>query len=282
MEHLRQEFGEDPASQEAKLAHDAEGLIAEAARLSELKNTYVDPTSLAKREADYRDGQIVDDLRAAILKLHVAVNPTIVAPEASDAVEVNPRLTKYKEQYDGSGNSKLKNVPWATIQDRILEDEDFQLRAALDLEQGGELFGIDKEGNPLISDGGDEPVVKGMNYPDTRARVHFKHTSNDKAGTMIQGEDGQPISTGYEMFGYVEPYNKSDEIEQYEAHAGKKFVQNSKEYRSSWLESGKNPSWPRDVGSGPRNAASRVYDDAPKDVYPTRGVRRLLRVKKAA
>lgn len=246
---------------------------------NKLPEDKVEPIIFAQRADDD-----IEALRLAIAKEQGKVNPTIVAPEIADTVEVDPRLARYKEQYNGSGNPKLKAVPWSTIQARILEDESFQLRAALDLEQGGELFGIDKEGNPLISDGGDEPVMKGMNYPDTRARVRFKHTSNDKAGTMIQGEHGQPISTGYEMFGYVEPYEKSDEIKQYESHTGKHFVQSpsKKEWRSSWLESGENLSLPRGVYSGPDREDSRVRYGGPQFVGDNRGVRRLLRVKKAA
>lgn len=225
-------------------------------------------------------------LEAANLRVAGQKAPAIA--KAAEEVEVDPRLTGYKRQYDGSGNSKLKAVPWPTIQSRILEDEDFRLKAAQELEQGGELFGIDAEGNPLISDGGDEPVMKGMNYKDTRDRVHFKHTSNDKAGTLIPGENGQPISTGYEMFGYVEPYGKSDEIIQYEAHTGRKFVQNSQNWCSSWLESGENlgspenPSWPRFVSSYPYSAFSFVYYVNPQHENPSRGVRRLLRGKRKA
>ena len=55
--HSRQGFAEDEAGQAAKLTAGAQGLIAEAKRLSELKKTDVDPLSLAKRKEDYKDGK---------------------------------------------------------------------------------------------------------------------------------------------------------------------------------------------------------------------------------
>ncbi len=84
MEHSRQEFAEDPASQKAKLAYDAQGLVAKAAKLSQLSGKPVDPISLAQRKTDYQDDQI-GKLIAAIAKEQGAVNPSIV--EQTDPAE---------------------------------------------------------------------------------------------------------------------------------------------------------------------------------------------------
>jgi len=126
--------------------------------------------------------------------------------------------------------------------------------------------------------------MKGMNYKNTRDRVLWKHDRNDIQGKMIIDEAGKSIATGYEMFPYVGDYGKSDEIKQYETHTGKHFVQSpdQKEWRSSWLESGKHPSWPRNVSSRLRDGDSSVGNDYPYFEYADRGVRRLLRVEKAA
>ena len=203
---------------------------------------------------------------------------------AIENVDVDPRLTRYKEDYDTTKNSVLKAFPWAEIQNRLLANEGHYLTRAQTMEQGGQLFGVDKQGRPLISDRGDEPIMKGMNYKNTRDRVLYKHDRNDINGKLIPGEDGQPQLTGYEMFGYAGDYDKSDEIDQYETHTGKHFVQSrgGYYYRSSWLESGENPSSPGIIRSFPNIVDSSVYYDSRNSSEQDRGVRRLLRLEKAA
>ncbi|MBI4235430.1 DUF4256 domain-containing protein [Candidatus Peregrinibacteria bacterium] len=98
MEHARQEFAEDTASQEAKATADAKGLIAEAERLSKLKKTPVDPLSLAKRTGDHgEDGQVINSLRVAITKAQVAVNSGVATetpvPAAESTVKAPRSLT---------------------------------------------------------------------------------------------------------------------------------------------------------------------------------------------
>ncbi|MCX6734599.1 MAG: hypothetical protein NTZ25_01670 [Candidatus Peregrinibacteria bacterium] len=217
----------------------------------------------------------------AILKALETVKAPLATTSAAESVDLDPRLTTFKTDFDSDPALQSK-ISWAEIQTRLLANEGHYLALAQAMEQGGQLFGFDKQGNPLISDRGDEPVMKGMNYKNTRDRVKYKHTSNDKRGTKILDEKQQPIATGYEMFGYNEPYGKSEEINQYETHTGKKFVQNSKDWRLSWLESGEKPSWPRYVDSSPRNADSFVDFDDPNSESDNLGVRRLLRVEKAA
>ncbi len=205
-----------------------------------------------------------------------AVNPVV-----AESVEVDPRLSTFKADFDADPALQSK-ISWAEIQTRLLANEGHYLALAQAMEQGGQLFGVDAQGRPLISDRGDEPIMKGMNYEKTRDRVKYKHTSNDENGTKIFDENQQPIPTGYEMFGYNGDYNKSDEITQYENHTGNHLVQSpgKKEWRSSWLESGKNPSWPRGVGSDPNFTDSFVDLDYPNLELDVRGVRRLLRVEK--
>lgn len=221
----------------------------------------------------------------AILKALETVKAPLATTSAAESVEVDPRLTTFKSDFDADPTLQSK-ISWVEIQTRLLDNEGHYLALAQAMEQGGQLFGIDKQGNPLISDRGDEPVLKGMNYKNTRDRVLYKHDKNDITGKMLPGKDGKPQATGYEMFGYNKLYEKSDEIQQYETYTGKHFVKSTgkKEWRSSWLESGEKPSWPRIVRSSPRRADSYSYIAyvRPKSVHVILGVRRLLRVKKTA
>ncbi len=221
-----------------------------------------------------KDGD-VEALRATISKKQRAVTP-------AESVEVDPRLVTFKADFDQDAALQSR-CPWAEIQNRLLANGGHYLALAQAMEQGGELFGVDTEGNPLISDRGDEPIMKRMNYKMTRDRVLYKHNKYTKEGKMMIGEDRQPISTGYEMFPYVEPYKKSTEISQYEAHTGKPFVTspNGDECRSSWAESGENPSQPRSVDFNPLDGlTSSVGNGRSQAEAPARGVRRLLRLKK--
>ncbi len=272
-------------SPEAKLDSDAKNLIEIARIQLEQTGVKVDPIVFARRE----DNDI-EALRSAIAKEQGAENAVVaevgqaaqavVAP--TESVEVDPRLKTFKEDFDVDSALKSK-ISWAEIQTRLLANEGHYLALAQAMEQGGQLFGVDAKGRPLISDRGDEPIMKGMNYKDTRDRVKYKHTSNDKNGTKILDAKNQPIATGYEMFGYTGDYGKSEEISQYETHTGKHFVQSpgKRELRSSWLESGEEPSWPRYVYSDPYYADSNVYYGNPNGEVAYLGVRRLLRVEKA-
>jgi hypothetical protein len=198
-----------------------------------------------------------------------------------ESAEVDPRLTTFKADFDADPTLKSK-ISWAEIQTRLLANEGKYLALAQAMEQGGQLFGVDAQGRPLISDRGDEPIMKGMNYDNTRDRVLYKHDKNDITGKMLSGKDGKPVATGYEMFPYTEPYGKSPEISQYESHKGSKFVKssNGEEWCSSWLESGENPSLPRALNSYPNGQRSFIGRGDPRAGGDIRGVRRLLRVEK--
>ncbi|MCX6735184.1 MAG: hypothetical protein NTZ25_04750 [Candidatus Peregrinibacteria bacterium] len=272
-------------SPESKLVSDAKNLIEIARIQLEQTGVKVDPIVFARR----KDNDI-EALRSAIAKEQGAEKAVVaevgqaakavVAP--TESVEVDPRLKTFKADFDADPTLKSK-ISWAYIQTRLLANEGHYLALAQAMEQGGQLFGVDAQGRPLISDRGDEPVMKGMNYKNTRDRVLYKHDKNDMTGKLISGEDGKRQSTGYEMFPYTEPYDKSEEIQQYESHTGKHFVQSpdKSEWRSSWLESEENPSLPRDVFFDPNNQGSLVCDDLQYGEVDSRGVRRLLRVEKA-
>lgn len=221
-----------------------------------------------------------------------AASSTALAPEVSvvrdevrvqaqpdESADADPRLTTFRADYEGDATLKGK-ILWVEIRNRLLANNGRYLALALAMEQGGELFGVDAEGNPLICDRGDEPIMKGMNYQNTRARVLYQH---DRQPRIIRDGNGQPVATGYEMFP-CSGDDKSEEILQYEAHTANPFVKDPKgrEWRSSWLESGEAPSyWPLEIHWYPRNKNSYLSYEDPETRDPNRGVRRLLRVKKA-
>ena len=267
-QHQRREF----ESEGAKLRGDAQGLIAKAKVQSEKLGVAVDPIVFTQRKDDD-----IEALRAAIAKGQRAVNP--------EAVELDPRLAIFKADFDEDPAIRGK-CSWAEIQTRLLANEGHYLALAKAMNEGGILFGVDTDGNPLFADRGDEPIMKGMNYKDTRDRILYKHDASDK---MITDEDGQPVPTGYAMFQYSGNYDKSEEILQYESHTGKPFIKSSdftkstgEDPCSSWVESGENPLWrPGIVYFNWHGAYARGGHADPQNVSPNCGVRRLLRVKKA-
>ncbi|MFA6917956.1 MAG: DUF4256 domain-containing protein [Candidatus Gracilibacteria bacterium] len=267
--------GEPNIGEEVVEATEAQAKLSEGAANA----TVVDETTIITGEA--------------ITQAVAHITPGDDLSVAAESEEADPRLATFKADFDEDPKLKAK-CSWTEIRNRLLANEGHYLTLAKAMEGGGVLFGIDKEGNPLISDRGDEPIMKGMNYKDTRDRVLYKHTRLDIAGEMVLSEDKQPISTGYEMFPFLERStrdNKSTEILQYESHTRKPFVKslNGKECRSSWLESGEY--LPRMEA---RQAVVRPYSihsydvGAEVEIDPptftgknTTGVRRLLRVRKA-
>lgn len=147
-------------------------------------------------------------IETAIAGVQVAVS------DARDSAETDQCLAIFKADYDSDLALKEK-ITWQEIETRLLANNGYYLALAQEMEQEGILFGVDKDGNPLIADRGDEPIFKGMNYHDTLARVLYKHKREDKYdryGRMQRDEAGQSIPAGYEMFPYVPVQNKSPEI----------------------------------------------------------------------
>jgi len=205
---------------------------------------------------------------------------TTTQPDAQGTVEGNTSLKRFEADYDKISPDLQAKCPWETAKARLLANDGLQLKRAEAMEQGGILFGVDENGKVLFADKGDEPIMKGMNYKDTRDRVLYKHDHLDKEGKIQLGEDNKPISTGYEMFPYSGDYDKSDEILQYESYTGKPFLKSTNVigYVSSWLESGEDPFSPRDIVFNLRDGNVYIYDDDFNHGLNQRGVRRLLRV----
>lgn len=187
------------------------------------------------------------------------------AAEAAESTEA--ALVRYKGQYDALPGEVKSRCTWEELSSRLSAKEGHYLKLAMAMQDKGKLVFIDKGGNPIFRDGGVEPVMKGMNYNDAREALYGKDY-----------EEGTP------HFGYEMP-DGVDEIRAIEKFTKKPFVasDNGKEWRSTWMESKKNPSFARDAVFIPDNGCVGVcVGNFPNSEGPRRGVVRLLRVKKMA
>jgi len=212
--------------------------------------------------------------RGAKDKTLMEVTRTVSGAE-KEVEEKDFTMKTFKMQYEKLGRELKARCTWVELRNRLFAKNGYYLRLATAMNENVILFGVDKEGNPLFADG-DEPVMKGRDYQDTRNRVLYKSGPS--------GHQGVPEHTGYEMFPYAEPYKKSPEIEMFEAATGKPFISwhgENGELCGIWLESGENPlhaylankvSHTDLIGIGKVNPSLRS---------PALGVRRLLRVKKS-
>ena len=206
-------------------------------------------------------------------------------------IEGGSNLLRYADQYHLMSEEDKARITWQEIKERLEANEGRYLKLAEAMERGGTLFGVDKAGNPLIADAGNEPIMKGMNYWDTREAVYGK-----------AGEE-----TGYEMF-RLNPDDcyESEEILAYEKVTGKPFVfcpetdnqgkkiPEEKRWRSSWLDNGTDPQalllneedykdapcavfTPFQYSGKSEDPVSMDYSDK-LECQDERGVRRLLRV----
>ena len=188
-----------------------------------------------------------------------------------------PRLQPFRDQYSRWLPAIGSKCTWAEIESRLLANNGSYLSLAEGLENAV-LFGVDAAGNPLFADGGDQPMLEGMNYNHTRQRV---------------------VPTGYEMFPvgeelivadlldfrYYGKYHKSSEIKQFEAFTKKPFVlpQRGESWSSSWLGSGERPFGACTASFSTMDGQVLIdVETHPNDGRYGRGVRRLLRVKKTS
>jgi len=226
----------------------------------------------AKKAADQIPARLQERI-AALGGVRSDVKESLSAKDvpAEPAPEVTG-IARFKEQYEMWKPEHKANCQWQEVESRLLANDGHFLKLAEAMHQGGILFGVDKAGNPLIADGGVEPIMAGMNYADTRRAVMFKEI------------EGGQAPTGYELFPYSDNYQKSAEISAFEDFTKEPFIrsENKKEYRSSWLESGEDPDWPRGAFFSPGSGLVYEDDDVSTALSdPRLGVRRLLRVKKS-
>lgn len=232
---------------DCKTGYDARGVISRSEKDGK------DPMDFKGRKDDY----------TSVLRTRIQLEQEAAMRESG---EVDPRLSQFKAHYDRTPAMRTQII-WQDVQDRLLDNDCYYLGKALEMVEPV-LFGVDKEGNPLIADGCEEPIMTGVDYMETRDRVYY------------QGKDDEKVPTGYELFPYSDEFDKSSEIIQFEINVGPFLRSAEGEYSASYLESGCNPKWPRTIFTTEKmrvpqvNAIHSLYGGHTK-----RGVRRLLRVK---
>jgi hypothetical protein len=258
--------------------------IATASR-EDLENLVCRWVEKGKVAADHA-GYELESIRSLTKEGALAVSETA---DQLSPVERELLFMRYYPQLAKLDGPTRSRISWKNLQKRLVADNARYLKLAADMLGGGLLIGVDKEGNPLFADAGNELGFRGMTYHDARNRVLYKHS-----GTQMIMCDGEPVSTGYELFkpakqSVINMHDHkrrrfnivSKEMKQYEAAAGTKFVLSERGgFAGSWLESGAKPVLPQvaECAAGGSHVVIRRWDSG--DHTPNIGVRRLLRVKK--
>ena len=213
---------------------------------------------IAAIEAADKDGLLTLEVSDAILvKLKGGTKEKV--RDIIETVEVDPCLSKFAEMYNKWSPESKSRLDWKKVQEAMLANNGVLLKKVEAIQNGPVMFGADKNGNILFSNGGLEPILTGRTYPEAR----------EAAKRM-----------GLDLFPYKEPYEKSEEELMYEAFTGEPLVRSEDKltWRSSWLDNG-------DVGHShvshfyPCILESRVLDGGAYGDHDYRGGRGLLRAK---
>lgn len=215
-------------------------------------------------------GDHVDTLRQGVAEQQLAL-----------VVAEDPKLLDFKRNFDRLNPKFRSRCSWAEVSRRLLANGGKYLALAKAMSNGGILFGIDQNGNPLFTDESKYSpyIFTNMDYKNTRKKVLYQH---DESETMIIDEAGQPLPTGYEMFSCSDDRKKSEEILQYESTIGH-FITSAFGVSDNdlWLESGDNPSFANVIKFNPKTQKTYIARDNADYNFRCRGCRRLLRVKES-
>ncbi len=220
---------------------------------------------IAAIEAADKGGLLTPELSNEILSKLQGVTKEKVG-DIMDTVEVDPRLTKFAEMYNKWSAESKSRTDWKRVQEAMLANDGALLKQVEAIPKGPIMFGADKNGNILFSNGGLTPILPGKTYSAAR-----------KAAKDI----------GLDLFPYKEPYEKSEEELMFEAFTGEPLVRSEDKltYRSSWLDNGENDAnvgFARVSVFDPVNLNSDVFSVLALyeySGYGGRGVRGLLRAK---
>ncbi|MEK9166936.1 MAG: hypothetical protein AAB836_01400 [Patescibacteria group bacterium] len=175
---------------------------------------------IAAIEVADKDGLLTAELSDEILsKLQGGTKEKV--GDIMDTVEVDPRLTKFAEMYNRWSPESKSRLDWKKVQEALQANGGALLKEVEAIPNGPIMFGADKNGNILFSNGGLTPILTGKTYSAAR-----------KAAKAI----------GLDLFPYKEPYEKSEEELMFEAFTGEPLVrsEDKQTYRSSWLDNGEN------------------------------------------
>lgn len=173
------------------------------------------------------------------------------------------RLESLKGHYDRISHPARS---WEEVQRRLLNEEQQYLTRIVRMKIRGVFFGFDRNGDPLVADGGVEPSMLGETYKESRIAT---------------------FDEGYEMF------DDESELGMFEDFSG---IRHSENTYATWLESGMEPEkvyvdWMKGKVPMARIAGKvpvQIGDEDPcfitgsfpsKYASPYVGTRRLLRIK---
>mgnify|MGYP001581343487 CR=1 FL=1 len=182
-----------------------------------------------------------------------------------DTIEVDPKLTKFAEMYNRWSSESKSRLSWKRVQVALLAYGEALLNQAEAMPNGPIMFGADKEGNILFANGGVEPILTGKRYSIARKAAH---------------------AIKLELFPYVNPHEKSEEILLFEEFTGEPIVRSEDKLsrRSTYLEDGDCDD-DDNFGSScvahfdPSYEDSILEDDVVTNRDYQRGIRGLLRAK---
>lgn len=239
-----------------------------AAEIVGQKYGWVKPKSTDFKNDEFTGGEPV---RKAVQKLFGHLHEGMVNTEIEDH-----RIKPYKAHYDHWPVDMRNQYPWARVRIRLLSDTAEGGESLLIAAEGlvkALFFGMDAEGNPLFTDGEEDPRDLpncGLKMNETRAAIGFKQI------------EGKSVHTGYEMFSADEcSSDKGKEIKMLEGFTGKPFVQSrdGNEKVFSWIKVHKNScaSSENNVVEFYPDQGCAKFNVGYKYGLPTCGVRRLLR-----
>jgi len=238
---------------------------------------------------------VVADLHSKLGKLFSAetmakVKDPLEAPVPAESAEpegLHPELDVYKQEYDRMSDEAKGRCAWKTVAGRLLANNGEKLKKVQEMQGGGQLVGIDKNGKVLFKDKGVEPVIYGFDKEGRLMKIYDYDTEQvDQVETWADYHEirEQVLKDGYELFADDDNCEFSDEMRQVEAHTNEPFVasKDGGEWRSTWLESGYKPVTARSAFFIPHSDSYmdsvEIDEDRSNDRGENCGAARLLRV----
>lgn len=259
----------------------------------------------AVNAVELTDPKLIEEREAFNARL--ASVATVPAPQAEAKTDKNVEtpeeaaLLRLKANFDRgillidderTVKPKPNDITWEKIQAALLRLGGAELKEIMAMQNGGELFGVDEQGDYLFKDGGTEPVIFGFEADGKPVMVYNRDPQQMarlaqiadyyEVYKAVYGPEDQP--TGYELFPNAPDYKKTGMIEAVERLNKKKFVKSAdgKQWRAAWLDNGRNislSSRARNVSFDPRDRSTYINGGYPRDRDEDRGALRLRRVR---
>lgn len=142
-------------------------------------------------------------------------------------------MKRFKDNYGRIPSYQHRYCSWEIIEERLKADNYKKLQLAMAMQNGGELFGIDKEGKALFKDEGTEPVRYYLDGDGGKWRECFNGAKADAICPIWAGYNQIAsiiAAQGYEFFATEE------EARMAEKYTGKPFVVRGNEFITSYIK----------------------------------------------